>query len=620
MGVNKKQFQNKTIWRIVFFLIVVVQVLFITYCFADLKKGFHSDEPWTYGFANGYYTPYIYASGNFNPNEETVLRNFGEWKDGRVLFDYLTVGDAERFRFDSVYYGSQYDQSPPLYPILVHFVSSFFPNEMSWYFGYVINILAFVITSIFLQKFTLLIITQYKKQNGTNIEVTNCDFLLSVMPCVLYGFSYVGINTTVFVRMYALLTAFCTSYTYFAVRVQLDEGCEKKISYLAMGILVFLGSFTHYSFLIYACTITVLSILANGIKKNYKHAIVYGVSNLMGVALLLVVYPYALNSILGETSLQNSQRIVFPFSVNLDWLLMLFARDTLGMKWYIDRFFFLNCVVYGLAIMFIAALICFACRKEKWFVPIWKSRICPFLHRISDRKYVSNYFKKKTPWILCMCLIAVFVSIFVSAKISKVFEMGEYADRYVFLVAPVWDAIVCLGIFSLGYLLFKRKSWIGIGTCIVFIAVVLLFNQKQTESTYLFSNDNVEILSDLARDNDCVVVTNKAWAMEWYSAVLCDSNWFYAIDAANLENHLLQLYSDSGSKQTTLYMIVEKACFPEDGIDYAADAFSFSEAAISEKAFVDLLKDRCDWIEGVDYLYTQNGFRGELDIYKIEVK
>ena len=61
----------------VLFFIILMQVLFITYVFATQKNGFHSDEAWSYGFANSYYVPYIYKEGNSNPHQVEKLTNFG---------------------------------------------------------------------------------------------------------------------------------------------------------------------------------------------------------------------------------------------------------------------------------------------------------------------------------------------------------------------------------------------------------------------------------------------------------------------------------------------------------------------------------------------------------------
>ena len=60
--------------------IILLQLGFITYMFAFQKEGFHSDDNWSYGFANADEGGWIYH------DDSGKSRNFNKWTDGKVLW------------------------------------------------------------------------------------------------------------------------------------------------------------------------------------------------------------------------------------------------------------------------------------------------------------------------------------------------------------------------------------------------------------------------------------------------------------------------------------------------------------------------------------------------------
>ena len=128
---------------IIFIIIFALSLLRITYAFAFNKQDAHSDETWSYGLSNSHNNPFIFAE-----NDKTTIRNFNEWISSDVFVDYLTVQEGERFDYASVWYNQKYDDHPPLFYVLLNTVCSFFPNSYSLWYGYIINVLAFIILMI----------------------------------------------------------------------------------------------------------------------------------------------------------------------------------------------------------------------------------------------------------------------------------------------------------------------------------------------------------------------------------------------------------------------------------------------------------------------------------------
>ena len=48
-------------------IIIMLQILNVTISFELMKEGFHSDEMWSYGFANSFYEPLIYENDDGSP-------------------------------------------------------------------------------------------------------------------------------------------------------------------------------------------------------------------------------------------------------------------------------------------------------------------------------------------------------------------------------------------------------------------------------------------------------------------------------------------------------------------------------------------------------------------------
>lgn len=88
---------------IIIIIIIMLQILNVTISFELMKEGFHSDEMWSYGFANSFYEPLIYENDDGSPA-------MGVWRDGSDFGDYITVQKGEQFRPDSAWYNEKIDR------------------------------------------------------------------------------------------------------------------------------------------------------------------------------------------------------------------------------------------------------------------------------------------------------------------------------------------------------------------------------------------------------------------------------------------------------------------------------------------------------------------------------
>lgn len=223
--------ENSKVCNIILAVIVVLQIMVVSYYFIFEKEGYHSDEVWSYGLANSFYEPFIYG--------DTLSQDVSKchkWVDGSDFLHYLTVQKGEQFRYDSVWYNQSIDMHPPLYFTLLHTISSFFPDTFSKWFGYVINIAAMAVGQVFLYKLG---------------KTASKSKVFGLLLCVMWGFSCGFINLNVFVRMYSLVTMFGILYLYYHCRLYYGEGTVKS-NLIKIGIFAFLGALTHHYFLVAA--------------------------------------------------------------------------------------------------------------------------------------------------------------------------------------------------------------------------------------------------------------------------------------------------------------------------------------------------------------------------------
>ncbi|MDD6334702.1 MAG: hypothetical protein PUB04_09645 [Clostridia bacterium] len=91
-------FLKKNVVFTFLFLIILSQSLYFTISFSQNKKGFHSDELWSYGFACS-----SDGMNIFSERDRETPKNFNEWKDSSILYNYITVDKSETIDYASVY-------------------------------------------------------------------------------------------------------------------------------------------------------------------------------------------------------------------------------------------------------------------------------------------------------------------------------------------------------------------------------------------------------------------------------------------------------------------------------------------------------------------------------------
>lgn len=169
-------------------VILIIQLI-VSIGIVNTKSEFHIDEIYSYILSNSYSSDKI-------SDADWI---WGKWVSGNEFDDFITVQDDEKFSFEKVYMNNSNDCHPPLYYWLLHFVCSLFPGKFSKWFGCSLNIVIYIISSIFLYLVADKIIkNEYIKW----------------ISVVAYSCSVYALNTCMYIRMYMLLTLITLMFTY----------------------------------------------------------------------------------------------------------------------------------------------------------------------------------------------------------------------------------------------------------------------------------------------------------------------------------------------------------------------------------------------------------------------
>lgn len=243
-------------------LIIIVGIVLIS-LEANKKQVYDGDELYSYTLSNS-------KKGGFIINNI----NLNKWTSSKEIKDAFALNNDEIFSFISVYKNQAGDVHPPFYYTIFHVISILFINKFTILPGIIINLLAYIISAIYIYKLS------------EKLEINK------YIPCILYTISIGLLSTTMFIRMYMLLTMFCLIFTHYFIKV--FENQEKK-DLIKLSICTYLGFMTHYFFLVYAFFISSIYIIYLLINK--KQILKYVKSMIITIILGFITFPFAYNHI-----------------------------------------------------------------------------------------------------------------------------------------------------------------------------------------------------------------------------------------------------------------------------------------------------------------------------------
>lgn len=480
--------KKKTVWALA--AVIVFQLALTCYYFVNVKNATFSDEPWSYGVANGFYNGFIYLAPG-TPSDgigEEDIVNWREWIDGDVLHDYITVQEGERFAYGSVYSNSKQDIHPPFYFFLLHTVCSFFPDRFSYWYGFSLNLACIVLVQVFLYKLAKCVMKNERA---------------AIITCAFYAASTGTLSTFIYVRLYALLTLLTVAFTYYNARLYSEvSGGEGKLMRCKLPIAVsaFLLFSTNYTVIAYAGILTLCMCIYMIFKKRIKEMFVYGFSVLIPLILFVITFPRVIENILIRGNNVSDGAGLSNVTFKIRMFLGLLLQRSIAFKVSVYESSTDDIILSFLAALVILMLpLCFLFRNEEWFKKL-AGNVKAKLRKIPSELRGLCYFPLFT-------VIASAVTCIMLAKIVKIMIMGyDLSTRYVMMLMPVVAAAFVSLLYMIAGRLPKVKNYRNVIAALA-VAVDVVYMWTHYPVLFTFRHfDGYRDVSELVKGENCLVI------------------------------------------------------------------------------------------------------------------
>lgn len=446
---NKADFKIIKILKIIILSIIVIC---ISVFFINQKEDLDLDEMYTYGLANSSFQLNVEDYKNYTGNE--------------LLLDYAGVKDGHEFDIKNVIFNQSMDTHPPIYYMMVNFISSIHKNHFSIWHGLIINVIFLIILFFEMRQLFMFIIDD---------ELSSTIFSITAL------FSYGFINCFVFTRMYVLLSAISMAFIILVqYKIVSLKNNNLKLTDNMFLILFFvnciIGILTQYHFVLIAGFFSVYFLINLFLNKNYRLLIKTIIAGLSSIVLSVLLYPSMLKHIFANSgslhSITNEQK--------KDILTTLYEMAlTIKRAFFSD---FLIIYILLLIILIIISVLIYLIKNKK--NKLSNTEKTPTLN--SNNNYLTNYYFY---FILLICFIYYYLIISFTTKLTFA--------RYFYNIYPIIAIVIISPIYVLLKNLNNKLKYISI---IIFI--LLCFGSRYKEQPFSLNIGNNQYFDFLNQNKD----------------------------------------------------------------------------------------------------------------------
>ncbi|MGN0480444.1 MAG: hypothetical protein ACI4EV_02630 [Lachnospiraceae bacterium] len=527
----KKYLDSDKFWWLMLAILIIVQATVTAIMFANLKTDYHSDEIWNYGFANSSDGMHIYK------DKEKNLRYDQEWVDAQVLKDYITVSEDEIFDYASAYDNASHDLNPFLGYFFLHFICSLFPGVWSPWFGFALNIICFAITQIFLFKL---------------VKCSTKSNVFAFIACFFLGFSSGMRDVTVFLRIYAPAVTFTTMMAYYmAVIFQKRDEQVKKSVYVKLLLSTLGGCLTLHTFLIVAFAMTALYCLYYLFTGRFKKFFALGFLMAGAVGLSMIVFPSTYMHLFGDKQVDTVAVGALEFGLQFRAYFVYLTTDFFGIHtsaWHTMTGTYIMYAV--LLLLFLLIPVCFILRNETYFKN--------FVKKLKDG-IISLWHKKNNfPFDIIVMTGALLLLFVICGLRTSVYFMGRFSSRYIFIIYPIFVAILAEALYHILKLIFKEKNrWPVIIVSVLALTFTILNNALSNRTFFIESSQSGLKITEIEDNANVIVVMDDIVRMTSICAKLNHvDNYYYVTYDTALENNYEM--TDNMDKDAPLYLLVDE--------------------------------------------------------------
>lgn len=574
--------------------IILLQTVCLTVSFANNKKGYHSDELWSYGFACS-----SEGMNVFSEHDGQTPKNFDKWVSSSVLHDYITIDKSETFDYVSVYQNSADDYHPFLYFILLHFICSIFPGTFSMWYAYVINIIFFIIQQIFLFKL---------------IRSLTGNSHWGIIGTFFFGLTTGSENILFFLRMYCPATALSVVLFYYLTELY-NKRNDSKISkslFIKLFITTLAGCLMLHEFIILAFIAALLYGLYYLFTKHVKYAFIFGGTMISSALLSIGIFPSTIPHLFGSTGTFGGhvKKYSFMFQFKIYWSYItneLFGIATSPWHTMTSVYVFYAIIIF----LFLFIPFCFIFRHEKWLHTFFKKLKNGFLQFLKKFKHFNYAF---VPLIISVIFI-----IAINSQMTSIMNMGRFANRYIMIIYPLFAAFAVALLYYITKWIFRSKK-ICYAICMVLSVLFIVLSNLLAPHCYRMNYPHAEMTIDaIESDSNCIVMLSSQFLLTCLTDKLSDTEHFYA---ATYHSALTDDYdADFDLNSKPLYLLLDVTTFENNGVSLGgiqAPQIQFEADSLYDKdEYIDFFKnlDIASNFElvGIDY----NMYGRKVEIYRL---
>lgn len=451
-------------------LLAVILCLGVLCVGVSFKEGYHMDELLSFELADARYNPWIVPTQpegrlakfvreeiqgdsfgetlmNLKSTVTDVLKNRGSskllsykadvyeepaWITSGQFRDYVTVDGSDAFDYLSVYFNVKDDNHPPVHFMLLHTMSSLFPETLSPWLGCTINLICVGIT--------LWLLLRLGRQLSEIFGMEEQGRLLGILAVLLYGLSTGALASVLLIRMYCLLSCLCVALLSMHVEKWKEHGFDR--SNKGLIAITVLGFLSQYFFLFYCILLAAVTAAGFLCSKRMRELWIYIRSMVVAAVIGLVLFPFAIADVFssgrGVEALDNLTSGFAGYGARLLAFARILADRTVG-----DLLLGAGC----------ATAVVLA-------VVLWYRR----------HKGQETGTPRAVRGILCMLIIPVVGYYLLASRMSP-----YLVDRYVMPMFPMIALLFALLLCCLGKRLAKASGWkerlVGIGLMALIIVV-----------------------------------------------------------------------------------------------------------------------------------------------------
>jgi len=256
--------------KILIYTLLFTAYFFILCLFMHEKSNLHMDEVSSYCGANNSLNNSISIDPVFVFKYEDAAE---PW------ISQMTVQRGHEFDYKNVASLIKYDNHPPLYFMMLHTVSSFFPGRFSKWFAGGINIFFCLLTLCCVIKIAYIL---------TKNDL--CTFIVSSLFCLSSGV----LSAATYLRMYLPGMFFVTFMTLILLYGLTHENW---LFYITAFCCAFLGVMTHYYIAVYYFAVSIVYTVYMAVTRNCKRTLLYVLDMIAAAIAFMFANPSFFNNL-----------------------------------------------------------------------------------------------------------------------------------------------------------------------------------------------------------------------------------------------------------------------------------------------------------------------------------